>query len=182
VYEWSLIPEAILEIGPGKSLALWEAERLPPCPTKAAKCICVWASPSRLARGRSAVAGSDTAAFRRVLSKQRIEKRFRDSKGCPTKTADYLSKVNQAALCRNIENPQGTGHTEPLSASHNQALAIIHEQQIGGERSGQGGGLAIQFRTEGGASGSVNSARTADGKITFSNRIGRRSMLPISTK
>jgi hypothetical protein len=42
----------------------------------------------------------------RVLLYHRIEKRLRDSKSCPPKTADRLSKVNQAALGSKIENPK----------------------------------------------------------------------------
>lgn len=73
------------------------------------------------------------AALLRVLFHQRIEKRFRDSKSCPPKTVDRLSKVNQAALGGKIENPQRASHTESLAASDNYALPIIHEQQIGVE-------------------------------------------------
>src|ERR1035441_4950394 len=80
----------------------------------------------------------DIAALLGVLFHQRIEKRFRDSKSCPPKTVDCLSEVNQAALRRNIENPQRAGYAESLAASHHHALAIIHEQQIGAERNGQG--------------------------------------------
>jgi len=76
------------------------------------------------------------AASLRVLFHQRIEKRFRDSKGCPPKTVDRLSEANQAALGGKIENPQRASHTESLAASDNYALPIIHEQQIGVERNG----------------------------------------------
>jgi len=75
---------------------------------------------------------------RRVLLQKRIEKRFGDSKSCPPKTVDCLSEVNQSALCRNIENPQSAGNTEPLAASHYHALAVVHQQKVGAERSGQG--------------------------------------------
>jgi hypothetical protein len=83
------------------------------------------------------------AALLRVLLHQRIEKRFRHSETCPPKTADCLGEVNQAALRRDIENPQRAGYKESHAASHNHTFAIVHQQQIGAERNGQGycGGL-----------------------------------------
>ena len=80
-----------------------------------------------------------------MLFHQRIEKSFRDSKSRPPKDVDRLSKVNQAALGGKIENPKRASYTESLVASHDHALSIIHEQQIGIEQDGQGNGGCLPF-------------------------------------
>ena len=170
------------------------------------------AGTSGSARAGSARAGLDAAALLRVLFHQRVEKRFRDSKSCPPKTVDRLSKVNQAAPGGKIENPQRASHTESLAASYNYALPIIHEQQIGVERNGQGDcgclpnvrvlpqkpgridGLAFRGRQAKPEDRQSSSAPKAErpGQSTplarrmagslSQNRTGRRLMFPMSTK
>jgi hypothetical protein len=68
---------------------------------------------------------------------QRIKKLFRDSKRSPPKTANCLSKANQAAMGSQIENPQRASYTKASSESSVHTFAVIHQQQVGIEGGGQ---------------------------------------------
>jgi hypothetical protein len=125
--------------------------------------------------------------------------------------ANCLCEVHQTVARREFQNAQRPGDTEPFSTCGRHAFAVVHQQQVGIERGGQvdrrsfsssipfssgslsksldvsrtsthAGSSATQFRTDEGVLLAVNSACTAEGKITFSNKAGRRSMCPIRIK
>jgi hypothetical protein len=50
---------------------------------------------------------------------------------------DRLGEVDQAAMRRKIENTQRAGYSKTFSDSRAHALAIIHQQQVGPQKSGQ---------------------------------------------